>query len=81
MRQRTALKNEDAASANGATSFFHIRIRRTVIFQAACNQIQRLSDSFHVSYSYELVSAMHKIQKVFLKIRELRIRRLIYTNV
>jgi len=34
---RMALKNDDRTSANGASTFFHTRIHRTVIFQAAYN--------------------------------------------
>jgi len=57
----TILRDENTASANGATFLPDTRIYRTVISRAACNEEQCL-DSFRITRSYEIISATHKVE-------------------
>lgn len=62
---KTIFKDEDTAPANGATSLFYTRIRRTVILQAVCNQIRHPSNSYRVPCN-DLVVSAYKTGKIFM---------------
>jgi len=57
---KTTLKDKDVASAYCTTSPFYTRICRTVILQAACDQIRRPSNSCRVPCRYKLVVSVYK---------------------